>query len=80
MRTIKLVVFLSFPNNLIIDSLRACLGISGMKGNEGYWGGGISITSQNFPKSPSILFHPLESSISQTSPKCKLTLENLIAI
>jgi hypothetical protein len=39
-----------------------------MKGNEGYWGGGISIISQNFPKSPSILFHPLESSISQTSP------------
>jgi hypothetical protein len=48
--------------------LRACLGISGMKGNEGYWGGGISIISQNFPKSPSILFHPLDSSVSQTSP------------
>jgi hypothetical protein len=47
--------------------LRACLGISGMNGNEGYWGGGISIISQNFPKSPSILFHPLDSSISQTS-------------
>jgi hypothetical protein len=40
-----------------------------MNGNEGYWGGGISIISQNFPKSPSILFHPLYSSISQTSPK-----------
>jgi hypothetical protein len=40
-----------------------------MKGNEGHWGGEISIISQNFPKSPSILFHPLESSISQTSPK-----------
>jgi hypothetical protein len=40
-----------------------------MKGNEGYWGGGISIISQNFPKSPSILFHPLDSSISQTNPK-----------
>jgi hypothetical protein len=40
-----------------------------MKGNEGHWGGGISIITQNFPKSPSILFHPLESSISQTSPK-----------
>jgi hypothetical protein len=40
-----------------------------MNGNEGYWGGGISIISQNFPKSPSILFHPLDSSISQTSPK-----------
>jgi hypothetical protein len=39
-----------------------------MNGNEGYWGGGISIISQNFPKSPSILFHPLDSSISQTSP------------
>jgi hypothetical protein len=39
-----------------------------MKGNEGYWGGGISIITQNFPKSPSILFHPLQSSISQTSP------------
>jgi hypothetical protein len=50
-------------------SLRACLGISGMNGNEGYWGGGISIISQNFPKSPSILFHPLDSSISQTSPQ-----------
>jgi hypothetical protein len=40
-----------------------------MKGNEGYWGGGISIISQNFLKSPSILFHPLDSSVSQTSPK-----------
>jgi hypothetical protein len=40
-----------------------------MKGNEGYCGGGISIISQNFPKSSSILFHPLETSISQTSPK-----------
>jgi hypothetical protein len=39
-----------------------------MNGNEGYWGGGISIISQNFPKSLSILFHPLDSSISQTSP------------
>jgi hypothetical protein len=44
-----------------------------MKGNEGYWGGGISIISQNFPKSSSILFHPLETSISQTSPKEKTT-------
>jgi hypothetical protein len=44
----------------------ACLGISGMKG---YWGGGISIISQNFPKSPSIFFHPLDSSISQISPQ-----------
>jgi hypothetical protein len=52
--------------------LRACLGISGMKGNEGHWGGGISIITQNFPKSPSILFHPLQSSISQTSPQEKL--------
>jgi hypothetical protein len=44
-----------------------------MKGDEGHWGGEISIISQNFPKSLSILFHPLESSISQTSPKanCK---------
>jgi hypothetical protein len=33
---------------------RACLGISGPTGNEGCWGGGISIISQNFPKSPSI--------------------------
>jgi hypothetical protein len=40
-----------------------------MNGNEGYWGGGISIISQNFPKSPSILFHPLDSSISQTRPE-----------
>jgi hypothetical protein len=39
-----------------------------MKGNGGYWGGGISIISQNFPKSSLILFHPLESSISQTNP------------
>jgi hypothetical protein len=38
-----------------------------MNGNEGDWGGEISIISQNFPKSPSILFHPLDSSISQTS-------------
>jgi hypothetical protein len=50
-------------------SLKACLGISGMKGNEGHWGGEISIISQNFSKSPSILLHPLESSISQTSPE-----------
>jgi hypothetical protein len=49
--------------------LRACLGISGMKGNEGYWGGEISIITQNFTKSPSILFHPLHSTNSQTSPK-----------
>jgi hypothetical protein len=35
-----------------------------MKGNEGYWGGGISIITQNFPKSPSILFPPLQSSVS----------------
>jgi hypothetical protein len=40
-----------------------------MNGNEGYWGGGISIISKNFPKSPSTLFHPLDSSISQTSPE-----------
>jgi hypothetical protein len=40
-----------------------------MNENEGYWGGGISIISQNFPKSPSIIFHPLDSSISQTSPQ-----------
>jgi hypothetical protein len=45
-----------------------------MNGNEGYWGGGISIISQNFPKSLSILFHPLDSSISQTSPKEDLTI------
>jgi hypothetical protein len=44
------------------------LGNGGMNGNEGYWGGGISIISPNFSKSPSILFHPLDSSISQTSP------------
>jgi hypothetical protein len=47
------------------EGLRVCLRISGTKGNEGHWGGGISIRSQNFLKSPSILFHPLESSISQ---------------
>jgi hypothetical protein len=34
-------------------------GISGMKGNEGHWGGEISIISQNFSKCTSILFHPL---------------------
>jgi hypothetical protein len=39
-----------------------------MKGNEGHWGGGIFIITQNFSKSASILFHPPESSISQTSP------------
>jgi hypothetical protein len=43
-----------------------------MNGNEGYWGGGISIISQNFSKSPSILFHPLDSSISQTNPNLSL--------
>jgi hypothetical protein len=52
----------------LITAIRACLEISGMKGKEGHWGGGISIITQNFPKSPSILFHTLESSISQTSP------------
>jgi hypothetical protein len=56
-------------------SIRACLGISGMYGNEGYWGGGISIINQNFPKSPSILFHPLDSSISQTSPQGLIVAE-----
>jgi hypothetical protein len=50
------------------SSLRGCLGISGMNGNEGHCGGGISTISQNFPKSPLILFYPLESSISQTNP------------
>jgi hypothetical protein len=55
-------------NEGIINTLRACLGISGMNGNEGHWSGGISTISQNFPKSPSILFYPLESFISQTSP------------
>jgi hypothetical protein len=45
-----------------------------MNENEGYWGGGISIISQNFPKSPSIFFHPLDYSISQTSPECCLDL------
>jgi hypothetical protein len=46
----------------------SCGGISGMNGKKRYWGGGIFIISQNFSKSPSILFHPLDSSISQTSP------------
>jgi hypothetical protein len=46
------------------NSVRACLGISGMNENEGYWGGGISTINQNFSKSPSILFYPLKSSIS----------------
>jgi hypothetical protein len=35
------------------DIFRACLGNSGMTGNEGHWGGGISTISQKFPKSPS---------------------------
>jgi hypothetical protein len=39
-----------------------------MKGNEGHWGGGIPTISQNFSKFPSILFHTLESSISQANP------------
>jgi hypothetical protein len=52
------------------NPIRACLGIIEMTGNEGHWGGGISTISQNFPKSPSILLYPLESSISQISPKC----------
>jgi hypothetical protein len=60
--------------------LRACLGTSGMNVNEGYWGGEISIISQNFPKSPSILFHPLDSSISQTSPKAGGISDHLIII
>jgi hypothetical protein len=30
-----------------------------MKGNEGYWGRGISIITQNFSKSPSIQLIPL---------------------
>jgi hypothetical protein len=51
------------------NPFRACLGISGMNGNEGHWGGGISTISQNFTKSTSILFHPPDSSISQTSPQ-----------
>jgi hypothetical protein len=50
-----------------------------MNENEGYWGGGISIISQIFPKSPSILFHPLDSSISQTSPKATLRLHEWAA-
>jgi hypothetical protein len=45
-----------------------------MKGNKRHWGGEISIISQNFPKSPSILFHPLESSISQTKLEMELLL------
>jgi hypothetical protein len=61
--------------NYKIDILKACLGISVMKGDEGHWGGGISIISQNFPKSPSNLFYPLESSISQTSPNTALEHE-----
>jgi hypothetical protein len=36
-----------------------------MNRNEEYWGEGISIISQNFSKSPSILFHPLDSSVSK---------------
>jgi hypothetical protein len=57
-----------------LGPLRACLGISGTTGNEGYWGGGISIISQNFSKSLSIPFYPLESSISQTRPKWVLVI------
>jgi hypothetical protein len=37
-----------------------------MTGNEADWGAGISTISQNFSKSPSTLFYPLESSISQS--------------
>jgi hypothetical protein len=57
------------PCQRLSVQIKACLGICGMNGNEGYWGAGISTLSQNFPKSPSILFHPLESSISQIRPK-----------
>jgi hypothetical protein len=32
--------------------LSTYLGINGMNGKGGYWGGGISIISQNFSKSP----------------------------
>jgi hypothetical protein len=60
-----------------------CLGISGMKGNEGHWSGGISIISQNFSKYPSILFHPLlfhplDSSVSQTSPNRELVFHGIV--
>jgi hypothetical protein len=51
-----------------LHHLRACLGIM----NEGHWGGGISIISQNFSKSPSILFHPLKSSISKQALTLRL--------
>jgi hypothetical protein len=34
------------------SAAQACLGMSGVKGNEGHCGGGISIISQNFSKSP----------------------------
>jgi hypothetical protein len=63
---------------MFITLLVACLGISGMKENEGYWGGGISIISQNFPKSHSILFHPLDSSVSQTSPNAAVIPQGII--
>jgi hypothetical protein len=69
LETIGMGVVIKKPWVGISFPLRACLGISGMKGNEGHWGGEISIISQNFSKSPSILFHPLKSSISQTSPQ-----------
>jgi hypothetical protein len=49
--------------------VRVYLRISEINGNEGHWGGGISIISQNFSKSSSILFYSPESSISQTSPE-----------
>jgi hypothetical protein len=54
-------------------SLSACLGISGMNVNEGYWSEGIFIISQNSSKSPS---NSLDSSISQTS-KCLRKKGNL---
>jgi hypothetical protein len=50
--------------------IRACLGISGTKGNEGHWGGEISIISQNFSKSPSILYPPFPKQALIDSKHC----------
>jgi hypothetical protein len=56
------------PYEGFVNTVRACLGISGIKGNEWHWGGGISIINQNFSKSPQ------SSSIHLNPPFPKQTL------
>jgi hypothetical protein len=55
------MVVLMNNNDESCYTFRACLGISGMKGNEGHWGGGISTISQNSQ-------NPLQSSPIHLNP------------